>query len=303
MKMPWFKMWAEFAFDPKIQSMDETLQRRYVMLLCLQCNDDLQKSTDDEIACALRLPLDETTRTREVLTRKGLLEEGWTIHGWEKRQSQTDKSAERVRKFRERQKAENVTECNALRNVSVTACNGIDIEVDKDKEYNPPISPLGDREKKILTLVAPYTMTPKEIQTLLGTFSFSDEEIVAAMSHPKAKSLKSVYLYLRNWLKRSAGQPLSEFKQSVSKMFDEFAESWPNRDCLGEARSVFLNLFPEDEDREKGRARARAINAHARAYLDRTEEKYVMRLPKWLRTTDFSLAPDVKQEPGWEVGQ
>lgn len=302
MKMPWFKLWAEFAFDPKIQSMDETLQRRYIMLLCLQCNGDLQQSTEEEIACALRLTLDEMTRTREILTRKGLLEDGWKIHGWDKRQSMTDKSAERVRRFRARQKAESVTPCNALRNVSVTPCNGIDIDKDIDIYNNPPISPLTPREEKLIEMVAPYTMTPKEAKTLCSTFTFTDEEVVAAMSHPNARNLKSPYLYLRNWLKRSAGKTqLSEFQKAVSGMFDQFAAEWPNRDCLGEARAVFLALFPETEDRQKGRDRARAINAHARAYLDRTEKQYVMRLAKWLRTTDFSLSPDAEQVPAFEV--
>jgi len=127
-------MYAEFAFDPKIQSMDETLQRRYVMLLCLTCNGDTVTCNDEEVACALRLTPEETIRTKEIFKSKGLLEEGWAIHNWEQRQSGADKSAERVRKFRERQKAQDVT----LRNVSVTACNGIDIdkEVDLDSELD-----------------------------------------------------------------------------------------------------------------------------------------------------------------------
>ena len=65
---------------------------------------------------------------------------------------------------------------------------------------------------------------------------------------------------------------------------------------------MFLDLFPEEEDRQKGRDRVRAINAHARAYLDRTEKRFVMRLSKWLRTTDFSLAPETLQAPDFEVG-
>jgi len=162
---------------------------------------------------------------------------------------------------------------------------------------------LTPREEKILEIVAPYTMTPKEIRSLCSTFTFTDEEVVAAMSHPNTRNLKSPYLYLRNWFKRSAGktQP-SEFKRAVSGMFDQFAAEWPNRDCLGEARAVFLDLFPEEEDRQAGRDRVRAINAHAKTYLDRTEKRYVMRLSKWLRTTDFSLAPEARQGPEYEVG-
>ncbi|GAH78620.1 unnamed protein product, partial [marine sediment metagenome] len=41
--MKWLRLYYEFATDPKIQSMDETLQRRYIMLLCLKGNGDLEK--------------------------------------------------------------------------------------------------------------------------------------------------------------------------------------------------------------------------------------------------------------------
>ena len=33
MPMPWFRMWSEFADDPKVQIMPEAMQRRLVMLL------------------------------------------------------------------------------------------------------------------------------------------------------------------------------------------------------------------------------------------------------------------------------
>jgi hypothetical protein len=37
----WFRMYSEFATDPKVQSMDETLQRRFTMFLCLHCSVNL----------------------------------------------------------------------------------------------------------------------------------------------------------------------------------------------------------------------------------------------------------------------
>lgn len=46
----WFRLYAEFANDPKIQMMSESNQRRYIMLLCVRCNDEVRKITDDEIA-------------------------------------------------------------------------------------------------------------------------------------------------------------------------------------------------------------------------------------------------------------
>ena len=207
MKMPWFKMWAEFAFDPKIQSMDETLQRRYIMLLCLTCNDDLPKSTDEEVACALRLPPDETIRTREILTKKGLLEDGWTIHGWEKRQSQSGKSAERVRKFRERRKAEDVTKCNALRNVSVTPCNTIDIEVDLDKEKDKHIAPPQDAPKRSAlskdTIVSAYHEHCPDLPRVLAWNDKRDRALKSRIRENAARQELSWWVEFFKFVSRS----------------------------------------------------------------------------------------------------
>jgi hypothetical protein len=96
-------MWAEFATDTKVQSMDETLQRRFVMLLCLHCNGEYERLDADEIACALRISVDEWERTRSVFQRKGFLDENGKIRNWNKRQFKSDTSTERVRKHREEQ--------------------------------------------------------------------------------------------------------------------------------------------------------------------------------------------------------
>lgn len=162
-------------------------------------------------------------------------------------------------------------------------------------------------EEAILDAIAPYSMTKKQLQSLLSVFSVDRADVLAAMSHPSAKNLKSPYLYLLNWFRRAGNAvqrpaPMSDYRKKISGIFDQLAGVWPNRDCLGEGRSVFLALFPEDERREIARSRVKAINAHAKAYLDRMEDRpdYVMRLAKWLKTTDFSLSPSVEQEGRYE---
>lgn len=126
--LPWFRMYAEFATDPKVQSMDETLQRRFIMFLCLHCSGELEQLDDEELAFALRITPEDLVRTREVFTRKGFLDiDGKTIRNWNKRQYQSDSSADRVRKHRERAKAVSVTACN----VSVTPS---DTDTDTDSE-------------------------------------------------------------------------------------------------------------------------------------------------------------------------
>lgn len=109
MSLPWFRMYAEWAKDPKVQSMDETLQRRFVMLLCLKCSEELTNVSHDELACALRISSEELETTLDTFRRKGFLDESDNIANWEKRQFKSDTSAERVRRYREKRRC-NVTE-------------------------------------------------------------------------------------------------------------------------------------------------------------------------------------------------
>lgn len=97
----WFRMYSEFAKDPKVQSMDETLQRRFIMFLCLQCSGEYERLTDDELAFALRISSDELAKSKDVFTQKGFIDENGKISNWNKRQYKSDNSTERVRKHRE----------------------------------------------------------------------------------------------------------------------------------------------------------------------------------------------------------
>ena len=40
MSRPWLRLYSEFASDPKVQSMAESMQRRLVMLFCEHCAGD-----------------------------------------------------------------------------------------------------------------------------------------------------------------------------------------------------------------------------------------------------------------------
>lgn len=37
----WFRLYAEFATDPKVQMMSEAEQRRCVIRMCIRCNGDV----------------------------------------------------------------------------------------------------------------------------------------------------------------------------------------------------------------------------------------------------------------------
>ncbi len=131
----WFRLYAEFAFDPKVQMMSEALQRRFVMLLCLRCgNGDemLHPLQDDEIAFQMRIGESEWHETKSVFIAKGFIDECNNILNWNQRQFVSDSSAERVRRHRERKKQGKIAD--KLGNVTVTPPEAeADTETDTEK--------------------------------------------------------------------------------------------------------------------------------------------------------------------------
>lgn len=127
MANPWFRMYSEFASDPKVQMLSETDQRRFVMLLCLRCSNVSQPLQDDEVAFQLRISNEVWLQTKQVLMEKGLIDEESKPCAWDKRQYISDVSTRRVLKHREKKKRE----CN----VSVTAPDtDADTEAQADSE-------------------------------------------------------------------------------------------------------------------------------------------------------------------------
>ena len=110
MSNPWFRLYSEFAHDPKVQSMSEAMQRRLIMVLCMRCGNDHVTLQDDEVAFHWRISNEELADTKALFIRKGFIDEDWNPLNWDKRQFVSDSSAERIRRHREHKKqACNVT--------------------------------------------------------------------------------------------------------------------------------------------------------------------------------------------------
>jgi len=126
--MKWCRLYAEFALDPKVQVMSEALQRRLVMLFCLQTAEMLRDIDDDELAAALKITPAELAKTKALFLRKGFIRENWQLTNWEKRQFKSDTSTDRVRKHRSKSGPE--TSGNVSRNGGETfpkrSCNGLE---------------------------------------------------------------------------------------------------------------------------------------------------------------------------------
>jgi hypothetical protein len=98
----WFRLWAEFADDPKIQMMQEAMQRRFVMLLCERCKCETLHET--ERAFHWRITEQELAETKSLFIEKGFIDEEWHVLNWNKRQFLSDSSSERVRRHRRAKK-------------------------------------------------------------------------------------------------------------------------------------------------------------------------------------------------------
>jgi hypothetical protein len=138
----WFRMYSEFATDPKVQMLSEPFQRRLTMLFCLRCNGNVTLQ-DEEVTFLLRITPDEWIATKQCFIAKGFISESNEILNWDKRQFASDTSKNRVAAYRERKKNDS--------NVTVTLpeqkSNGIDTEhiqnrTDTESDTEKTITPL-----------------------------------------------------------------------------------------------------------------------------------------------------------------
>ena len=74
----WFRMYAEFSHDPKVQKLSEANQRRYLMLLCMRCSNG-DPLSDIFVAGVLGIEVEQAVTTKAALTRKGLIADGWVL--------------------------------------------------------------------------------------------------------------------------------------------------------------------------------------------------------------------------------
>jgi hypothetical protein len=142
-----FRMYHEFATDPKVQMLSEADQRRFVMILCLRCCNDDVTLRDDEIAFQLRISSKEWSETKAILLSKGLITDDNKPTAWDKRQYVSDTSKSRVARHREKIKSM----CNDDVTLRKRSGNALDTDTDTDT----------DTEKR---RVADATITPEFLE-------------------------------------------------------------------------------------------------------------------------------------------
>lgn len=122
MAQPWFRLYVKFASDPKMQTMSEANQRRWIMVLCLRGQDALseivQFGGEAELARVLNITHEELLETKAALLARNLISDDWVVLNWDDKQYASDSSRDRVQRFRESKR--DVTLQGCYRNGDVT---------------------------------------------------------------------------------------------------------------------------------------------------------------------------------------
>jgi len=109
--MPWFRMFADFMTDWRIEALAFEDQRHFVFLLCAKCagylDEDYPNATIRDRAIGRRLGLqgEALDNAKARLLEVGLIDDAWQPVKWEQRQAPSDSSTNRVREYRARQAA------------------------------------------------------------------------------------------------------------------------------------------------------------------------------------------------------
>ena len=130
MANPWFRMYSEFATDPKVQMLSEVDQRRLTMLFCLRCNDHVTLH-DEEVTFLLRISNESWLVTKALFISKGFINNDNEVLNWDTRQFTSDTSKDRVAAFRKREKQAKSSKCD-ISDSDVTASND-DVTLQKQK--------------------------------------------------------------------------------------------------------------------------------------------------------------------------
>ena len=207
MANPWFRLYSEFAHDPKIQMLPEAMQRRYVMLMCLRCSEVLETLHETEIAFQLRLSTGELQETKQLFISKNFIDEKWNLLNWDKRQFVSDSSTMRVARHREKKKQPS----NGNETLQKRPSNAIDTDTDTDK-------------KQIQRSKATVVATP---------FGVSDSVWQEFIAHRKAKKARVTQLVIDGIQEQAsiAGWSLEDaLKETIVRNWQSFKADWVKKD-------------------------------------------------------------------------
>ena len=219
MSNPWFRLYAEFAHDPKVQMLSEAMQRRYVMFMCLRCSNALVTLHETEIAFYLRITDAELAETKALFVSKGFVDFEWVLLNWEKRQFASDTSNARVAKHRALQKEKQTPDSNG----DVTLPKRNDNALDTDTEQK--VVPIGT--------VARTSLPTCPTQSVIDLFHEVLPELpqVRLLSDTRKKALSAFWKFVLT-SKRSDGTARANNTESAMVWIRGYFDRTRNNDFL-----------------------------------------------------------------------
>lgn len=199
--MDWFRMYGEFATDPKVQMMSEAMQRRLVMLFCLECSNGIETFHVTEratsIAFALRVSDEVLAETKVVFLAKGFINDDWTLRNWSTRQYESDSSTARVKAWRDKKKQQaQQDETLQKRSGNAPEQNRTDTEQNK----NPLNPPAAENEKPDADPKPPADPKPKRKSRLPEPFNLTgDMRKWAAERTPAVNLVNETEKFVNYW--------------------------------------------------------------------------------------------------------
>ena len=121
--MKWLRLYSDVVSDPKVQRLAGDKFKAWINLLCVASQHDGILPPLADLAFTLRNTEDKITALLDDLVEKGLLDvtgddpQGrYTPHNWASRQYKSDVSAERTKRYRQRQRDVTATAPNSDQN-------------------------------------------------------------------------------------------------------------------------------------------------------------------------------------------
>ena len=191
MANPWFRLYSEFADDPKVQMLPEAMQRRLVMLFCARCKCDGPVTfRETELAFQWRVTMDELSETRTLFIEQGFIDEQWNLLNWNKRQFLSDSSTDRTRQYRERKRTSQERHRDGgEQDVTVTV-------TPPDTEQ---IQNRAETEQKLLSIASTaHAVSPLEVVTIWNEATAG--KLPTAKLTPKRKTTIQTRLKEPGWL-------------------------------------------------------------------------------------------------------
>jgi hypothetical protein len=230
--MRWFRFYDSALDDPKVQTLEPTLFKAWVNLLCVSSKHDGILPSVHDLAFMLRKTDKEVIRLLDQLIAARLIDDigsGILVpHNWNGRQHRSDTSNDRVKRHRERKRN---GECNVTSTVAETPP---DTDTDTDTDPSPAARASIDAWLRGLVASEPVLLdldTSPITRLLDDGYTVEDVERGIAAAMAKTDFRPAYWSQLVGWVRKAAktrlaGQPKGAHAAPEPPKHERTPETW-----------------------------------------------------------------------------